>query len=226
MIKEEQKPSENVVPEVPIRVIVNVYNLVHPVLNTVMGAYHTGVVITGCPEIEGEYNFGSDESGGSGLWRTRHLDCGVEGTEYHSSLDMGETALDSSQVSSILCRYRRDWIDSYDMVGRNCNDFTDCICRELIGVGLPDWINRSAKIGTFVGDILFVGPTGRYNRDTITVQELPKEAKGRRVQSMVWSQKRGCLELGQPDQKNDLMACRVHTFPNAKHQDGRSCWWL
>ena len=35
----------------------------------------------------------------------------------------------------------------YDLLHRNCNHFTDTVCRRLVGTSIPAWINRSAAIG-------------------------------------------------------------------------------
>ena len=37
---------------------------------------------------------------------------------------------------------------------RNCNSFSDDLCRRLVGRGLPKWINRLAYFGTFVRCLL------------------------------------------------------------------------
>ena len=31
---------------------------------------------------------------------------------------------------------------------RNCNHFADALCRELLGVGIPGYVNRLARIGS------------------------------------------------------------------------------
>ena len=35
----------------------------------------------------------------------------------------------------------------YNILHNNCNDFTDEICKRLVGEGDPKWVNRIAKFG-------------------------------------------------------------------------------
>lgn len=36
---------------------------------------------------------------------------------------------------------------SYHPVSKNCNHFSDALCKELVGAPIPTWINRPARIG-------------------------------------------------------------------------------
>ena len=35
----------------------------------------------------------------------------------------------------------------FDFLFRNCNHFTNALCNQLLGKGIPSWVNRTAKIG-------------------------------------------------------------------------------
>ena len=36
---------------------------------------------------------------------------------------------------------------SYNVVTRNCNDFSQALCMLLVSQNIPDWVNRAARIG-------------------------------------------------------------------------------
>lgn len=56
-------------------------------------------------------------------------------------------------VQQTMQNLRKDpeWMGpKYDLLTRNCNHFTDAVCRMLTGSGIPTWINRSAMLGQHV----------------------------------------------------------------------------
>lgn len=40
--------------------------------------------------------------------------------------------------------------DTYHLISKNCNHFTDDISGRLTGKRLPGWVNRLARLGTYV----------------------------------------------------------------------------
>jgi len=44
--------------------------------------------------------------------------------------------------------------DSYHLIAKNCNHFTDDISRRLTGKSIPGWVNRLARIGSFCNCLL------------------------------------------------------------------------
>jgi hypothetical protein len=40
--------------------------------------------------------------------------------------------------------------NSYDVVKKNCNVFTNDLCNELLGFGIPGYVNRLANIGSAI----------------------------------------------------------------------------
>lgn len=37
--------------------------------------------------------------------------------------------------------------DTYHLIAKNCNHFTDEVCMRLTGKPIPGWVNRLAKVG-------------------------------------------------------------------------------
>lgn len=37
--------------------------------------------------------------------------------------------------------------DTYHLISKNCNHFTDEVCLRLTGKHIPGWVNRLAKLG-------------------------------------------------------------------------------
>ena len=47
-------------------------------------------------------------------------------------------------ISRLRTRFSRG---SYDLLTKNCNVFSDALCKELVGKNIPSWINRLARTG-------------------------------------------------------------------------------
>ena len=100
----------------------------------IQGAYHTGVEIAGR-----EYSF-SMEGISAGL--PKRCPAGVT---YHSQIEMGRTSKNvHSTITSLRSRFPRG---SYDILTKNCNVFSEALCKELVGKSIPSWINRLARTG-------------------------------------------------------------------------------
>ncbi|XVF52560.1 hypothetical protein PTKIN_Ptkin05aG0028300 [Pterospermum kingtungense] len=44
--------------------------------------------------------------------------------------------------------------DTYHLIAKNCNHFTDEVCMQLTGKPIPGWVNRLARVGSFCNCIL------------------------------------------------------------------------
>mmetsp|Transcript_96470 Transcript_96470/g.241941 ORF Transcript_96470/g.241941 Transcript_96470/m.241941 type:complete len:251 (+) Transcript_96470:58-810(+) len=142
------------------RVLVHVYDLGDSFLtrglwNSVAknyGAFHTGVEVYGR-----EYLFGVAMSGEDGLpiqdatgitgisWHTPRDNCDHS---YRETLSMGFTTLSQDEVFALVEEMKFDWTSSsYNVLTRNCHDFTNEMCLRLGVAGLPAWVNSLAPTG-------------------------------------------------------------------------------
>ena len=104
---------------------------------TTQGAYHTGVEISGR-----EYSF-SNEGISAGL--PKRCPAGVT---YHSQIEMGRTSKNvHATISSLRTRFAPG---TYDLLTKNCNIFSDALCKELTGRSIPSWCNRLARTGNTI----------------------------------------------------------------------------
>ncbi|EER00704.1 conserved hypothetical protein, partial [Perkinsus marinus ATCC 50983] len=69
---------------------------------------------------------------------------------FKMSLDMGRTSLSMRQIEAALDKLRDEYRgESYHIVKKNCNHFSDALCRAIIGRPLPPWVNRLAWWGSW-----------------------------------------------------------------------------
>ena len=95
------------------------------------GAYHTGVEINGV-----EYAF----AGVTGVYECRPGDYGdiIDRRQYQSSVPYKEVKKAIDDLGRIFIG------DSYHVILKNCNNFSDSLVRACTGQGIPAWINRAA----------------------------------------------------------------------------------
>ncbi|XP_031247912.1 deSI-like protein At4g17486 isoform X2 [Pistacia vera] len=44
--------------------------------------------------------------------------------------------------------------DTYHLIAKNCNHFTEEVCLQLTGKPIPGWVNRLARLGSFCNCLL------------------------------------------------------------------------
>lgn len=109
------------------------------------GAYHAGVEVYGQ-----EWSFGYSENG-TGIMRYMPQCCSPH--RYYKSIEMGVTFLEPREVLQLIHSMAEQWIgQDYDLLRKNCCDFSDALCVEL-GVGeLPRWVMSLADAGASLSD--------------------------------------------------------------------------
>ena len=142
----------------PTEIILNVYFLgdqndqttkkLSGLGNVGLGLYHSGVEINGQ-----EWSYGGDPGNhGTGVFPTPPL--AIQGATYYQSYLIG-TCDDQKQVYRILEECKREFVASeYSLIGQNCNHFSDEFCRRLLGKSIPSYINRLARMGSWVSFLL------------------------------------------------------------------------
>lgn len=99
-----------------------------------MGLYHTGVEVCGK-----EYSFCVE---GIVAGKPRSVPYA-----FREALHMG--IVPRGRINEALACLRNDFVSgSYSLPSRNCNHFSEALCQELLGVGLPSYINRAANWGS------------------------------------------------------------------------------
>lgn len=104
------------------------------------GAFHAAVEVRGA-----EWSYGYIDEG-SGVFDCEPKSCEMH--HYRESLPMGETTLSAADIAALIERMSREWPgDQYDLLRKNCCNFSNAFCQEL-GVGpIPTWVTNLAAAG-------------------------------------------------------------------------------
>merc|ERR1719433_1051433 len=108
-----------------------------------IGAFHSGVHIHGL----GEFGFGMIESG-TGVFKCEPQKCLPEKYKFRESVEIGVTEFsirDCELLVNTFARSANFQGTAYDLTRNNCNHFSNDLCKELTGTGIPNWVNRGAE---------------------------------------------------------------------------------
>jgi len=120
-----------------------------------LGAYHSGIEIFGK-----EWSFGQMESGGVGFGSSDALSVsGVfdippraahnQQCIFRESVLMGETELSINEVEDVIDKMKANYpAYNYHFLFRNCNTFSNELCKALVGRSVPSYVNRLSKLGS------------------------------------------------------------------------------
>lgn len=93
-----------------------------------------------------EYGFGAHEYPTSGIFEVEPRSC--PGFIFRCSVLLGRNDMSYSEFRSFMERLSVKFHgDSYHLIAKNCNHFTDEVCQQLTGKPIPAWINRLARVG-------------------------------------------------------------------------------
>mmetsp|Transcript_48290 Transcript_48290/g.134850 ORF Transcript_48290/g.134850 Transcript_48290/m.134850 type:complete len:347 (+) Transcript_48290:79-1119(+) len=138
------------------RVFIRVYDLgraallrPHNIITRNYGAFHTGVEVYGR-----EWSFGMtlDDYQSGILWNMpgRNMD-----HSFRETLAMGATQLSPVEVMQLIAEMSQEWKGgTYNLLTRNCHNFSDELCRRLGVGGLPSWLNDLAEAGAATADFM------------------------------------------------------------------------
>ncbi|XP_042519094.1 deSI-like protein At4g17486 isoform X3 [Macadamia integrifolia] len=131
----------------------NVYDLT-PINNYLywfgLGIYHSGIEVHGM-----EYAFGAHEYPTSGVFEVEPRCC--PGFIYRRSVLLGSTDMSRSEFRSFMEHFAGKYHgDSYHLIAKNCNHFTNDVSTRLTGKCIPGWVNRLARLvsGSFCNCLL------------------------------------------------------------------------
>ncbi|KAF5812709.1 putative PPPDE putative peptidase domain-containing protein [Helianthus annuus] len=147
------------------QVILNVYDLT-PINSYSIwfgfGIFHSGIQVYGM-----EYGFGAHDFPISGVFEVEPKSC--PGFTYRCSIPLGHVTKSPSEfrefIETVASEYHGD---TYHLISKNCNHFTDDISQRLTGRGIPGWVNRLAKLGALCSCLL------PESLQVTTVKQLPE----------------------------------------------------
>ncbi|XP_020585046.1 deSI-like protein At4g17486 [Phalaenopsis equestris] len=134
-----------------IPVILNVYDLT-PLNNYLywfgLGIFHSGIEVHGL-----EYGFGALDLPTSGVFETEPRNC--PGFVYRGSILLGYINTSPFDLRTFMESMAAEYYgDTYHLISKNCNHFTDDLCFRLTGQQIPGWINRLARLGAICNCLL------------------------------------------------------------------------
>ncbi|XP_022718625.1 deSI-like protein At4g17486 isoform X2 [Durio zibethinus] len=129
----------------------NVYDLA-PINNYLywfgLGIFHSGIEAHGL-----EYGFGAHEYPTSGVFEVEPRSC--PGFFFRRSVLLGSTNMSRSEFRLFMEQLSQKYHgDTYHLIAKNCNHFTDEVCMQLTGKSIPGWVNRLARLGSFCNCLL------------------------------------------------------------------------
>ncbi|XP_076891627.1 deSI-like protein At4g17486 [Bidens hawaiensis] len=148
-----------------VSLLVNVYDLT-PINSYSIwfgfGIFHSGIQVYGM-----EYGFGAHDFPVSGVFEVEPKSC--PGFIYRCSIPLGHVTKSPTEfrefIETVASEYHGD---TYHLISKNCNHFTDDICQRLTGKGIPGWVDRLAKLGALCSCLL------PESLQVTTVKQLPE----------------------------------------------------
>ncbi|RWR76969.1 deSI-like protein [Cinnamomum micranthum f. kanehirae] len=113
-----------------------------------LGIYHSGIEVHGM-----EFAFGAHEYPTSGVFEVEPKSC--PGFVFRRSVWLGSIDMSPTEVRSFMENLSGKYLgDTYHLIAKNCNHFTDDVCNHLTGKPIPGWVNRLARLGSFCNCLL------------------------------------------------------------------------
>lgn len=93
-----------------------------------------------------EFGFGAHEYPSSGVFEVEPKSC--PGFTFRKSILLGSTNMSRTEFRLFMERIAAKYHgDTYHLIAKNCNHFTDEVCMRLTGKPIPGWVNRLARVG-------------------------------------------------------------------------------
>jgi hypothetical protein len=132
-----------------MQVILNVYDLpeqgrTNDRLSGLGAGFYHSAVLVGPENGVMEYSF-SDR----GISRARPLHTMESSMQVREAILIGQyngTISELSEVVQIL-RSTTFTVGTYNVIHKNCNDFSEAFCQMLCQTSIPSWVNRAARVG-------------------------------------------------------------------------------
>lgn len=146
-------------------VMLNVYDLT-PINNYTrwfgFGIFHSGIEVHGK-----EYGFGAHDFPVSGVFEVEPKRC--PGFLYRCSISLGRIAMSPLEFRTFIENMAAEYHgDTYHLISKNCNHFTDDVSLRLTGRRIPGWVNRLARLGAVCSCLL------PESLQVTTVKQMPE----------------------------------------------------
>lgn len=178
-------------------VILNVYDLT-PINNysywVGFGIFHSGIEVHGK-----EYGFGAHDFPISGVFEVEPKSC--PGFIYRCSILLGCINMSFSEfralIESVASEYHGD---TYHLISKNCNHFTEDMVHRLTGKHIPGWVNRLARIGSLCSCLL------PESLQVTTVKQLPEYHEMDGTETLSTASPGGSTEIDDTDPEKQLLS--------------------
>ncbi|XP_052180587.1 deSI-like protein At4g17486 [Diospyros lotus] len=147
------------------QLVLNVYDLTplnHYISWFGFGIFHSGIEVHGM-----EYGFGAHDFPISGVFEVEPKSC--PGFMFRCSIPLGHIDMPPTEfrryIESMASEYHGN---TYHLISKNCNHFTDDVVWRLTGKHIPGWVNRLARLGAFCSCLL------PESLQVTTVKQLPE----------------------------------------------------
>jgi len=95
-----------------------------------------------------EYGFGAHDFPSSGVFEVESKTC--PGFVYRRTVWLGTTDMSQEEFRSFIEKLAGKYHgNTYHLINKNCNHFTDDVCQNLTGKPIPSWVNRLARVGWY-----------------------------------------------------------------------------
>ncbi|KAL4302687.1 hypothetical protein GQ457_10G000200 [Hibiscus cannabinus] len=197
-------------------VVLNVYDLT-PYNNYTywvgFGIYHSGIEVHGK-----EYGFGAHDFPISGVFEVEPKSC--PGFIYRCSISLGCINMPSSEFRTFIEDVASEYHgDTYHLISKNCNHFTNDMARRLAGKSIPGWVNRMARLGSLCSCLL------PESLQVTKVKELPEYRDMEDgSESASTSTPRDSPEIEDTDQEKHLLSSKDGNSEIAFIKEAQVCW--
>lgn len=124
-----------------------------------------------------EYGFGAHDFPASGVFEVEPRSC--PGFVYRCSISLGHITMPPSEFRTFIENVASEYHgDTYHLISKNCNHFTDDMSWRLTGKHVPGWVNRLARLGiknftlTNVPFVFFFFFWGQWTRIVAAIKKL------------------------------------------------------
>ena len=193
------------------RVVLNVYDLSTVNQYTAslgVGLFHTGIVVFGI-----EYSFSQ-----SGISKGAPGNAG--GPPLRQQIVLGKIRIASFECERMIDSLRDNFPPgSYDLITKNCNNFTDACSRLLLKKSIPAWVNRAAYFGKCLRCLVKDGDRSTHSRTEMrAIDSSVFSGAGRTLRN--FSTQRKPPEEGTADERRRLIFAATQSRLRSKISTG------